>query len=414
MVLLLMFFIAYPITMSIFWIIGTLIYYIFIERRLKRKNINYHPSEGISFIIACYNEAETIADTIKNLDGLSFPLKEIIAVNDGSSDHTKEELLKLEDEYHIKFINLEENKGKANALNVAAKLAKYPYLMCVDADTIIDDDAPYYMIESLVNDASIGAVTGNPRIRNKSTLLGKIQTIEYASMIGSIKRAQTINGYVNTISGVFSLFNKKALQKNDFWDTDMITEDIAVSWKFHLSGYKIKYEPRALCWMLVPETFNGLWKQRVRWSQGGHEVILRDFKNMLKVRNVSLWLLFLEQILSVVWVYGIVVILAYTLLQLNFLDYYFYDYQLNIFLLSAFLLTFVNIIQFTLSLMIDSRYERKNNLFVIFLSWYPTFYWIINALVVIVAFPKALKRKKGEFATWTSPDRGNLKESNQD
>lgn len=411
---LLMFFIAYPITMSIFWIIGTLIYYIFIERRLKRKNINYHPSEGISFIIACYNEAETIADTIKNLDGLSFPLKEIIAVNDGSSDHTKEELLKLEDEYHIKFINLEENKGKANALNVAAKLAKYPYLMCVDADTIIDDDAPYYMIESLVNDASIGAVTGNPRIRNKSTLLGKIQTIEYASMIGSIKRAQTINGYVNTISGVFSLFNKKALQKNDFWDTDMITEDIAVSWKFHLSGYKIKYEPRALCWMLVPETFKGLWKQRVRWSQGGHEVILRDLKNMLKVRNVSLWLLFLEQILSVVWVYGIVAMLAYTLLQLNFLDYYFYDYQLNIFLLSAFLLTFVNIIQFTLSLMIDSRYERKNNLFVIFLSWYPTFYWIINALVVIVAFPKALKRKKGEFATWTSPDRGNLKESNQD
>ena len=112
MELLLMFFIAYPITMSIFWLIGTLIYYIFIERRLKRKNINYHPSEGISFIIACYNEAETIADTIKNLDGLSFPLKEIIAVNDGSSDHTKEELLKLEDEYHIKFINLEENKGK--------------------------------------------------------------------------------------------------------------------------------------------------------------------------------------------------------------------------------------------------------------------------------------------------------------
>ncbi|MDT3993560.1 poly-beta-1,6-N-acetyl-D-glucosamine synthase, partial [Mammaliicoccus fleurettii] len=330
MELLLMFFIAYPITMSIFWIIGTLIYYIFIERRLKRKNINYHPSEGISFIIACYNEAETIADTIKNLDGLSFPLKEIIAVNDGSSDHTKEELLKLEDEYHIKFINLEENKGKANALNVAAKLAKYPYLMCVDADTIIDDDAPYYMIESLVNDASIGAVTGNPRIRNKSTLLGKIQTIEYASMIGSIKRAQTINGYVNTISGVFSLFNKKALEKNDFWDTDMITEDIAVSWKFHLSGYKIKYEPRALCWMLVPETFKGLWKQRVRWSQGGHEVILRDLKNMLKVRNVSLWLLFLEQILSVVWVYGIVAMLAYTLLQLNFLDYYFYDYQLNI------------------------------------------------------------------------------------
>ncbi|ASE35561.1 poly-beta-1,6-N-acetyl-D-glucosamine synthase [Mammaliicoccus sciuri] len=410
MKLLLLFFIVYPIAMSIFWIIGTLIYYIFIERKLKAKHINYQPQEGISFLIACYNEESTIAETIKNLNDLSYPIKEIIAVNDGSSDQTKAELLRLKQAYKIKFINLEENRGKANALNIAAQYAQYPYLMCIDADTIIDDDAPYYMVESLVDDPSIGAVTGNPRIRNKSTLLGKIQTIEYASMIGSIKRAQTINGFVNTISGVFTLFNKKALEKNQYWDTDMITEDIAVSWKFHLSGYKIKYEPRALCWMLVPETFKGLWKQRVRWSQGGHEVILRDFKNMLKVRNISLWLLFIEQILSVIWVYGIVVILCYTILRLNFLDYYFYNYQLNIFLISAFLLTFINIIQFTISLLIDSRYERKNNLFVIFLSWYPTFYWLINAIVVVVAFPKALKRKKGAFATWTSPDRGNIKE----
>ncbi|MCD8898506.1 poly-beta-1,6-N-acetyl-D-glucosamine synthase [Mammaliicoccus sciuri] len=404
------FFTIYPITMSIFWIMGTLIYYVFIERNLKLKGINYQPQEGISFIIACYNEESTIAETIKNINELSYPIKEIIAVNDGSSDHTKSELIKLKQQYRIKFINLEENRGKANALNIAAQYAQYAYLMCVDADTIIDDDAPYYMVESLVDDPTIGAVTGNPRIRNKSTLLGKIQTIEYASMIGSIKRAQTINGFVNTISGVFSLFNKKALEKNQYWDTDMITEDIAVSWKFHLSGFKIKYEPRALCWMLVPETFKGLWKQRVRWAQGGHEVILRDFKKMFKVRNISLWILYFEQILSVLWVYGIIIILGYNLLELNLLEYYFYNYKLNIFLISAFLLTFINIIQFTLSLIIDSRYERKNNLFVIFLSWYPTFYWLINAIVVIVAFPKAIKRKKGVFATWTSPDRGNLKE----
>lgn len=38
----------------------------------------------------------------------------------------------------------------------------------------------------------------------------------------------------------------------------MITEDIAVSWKLHLRGYRIKYEPLAMCWMLVPETLGGL------------------------------------------------------------------------------------------------------------------------------------------------------------
>lgn len=87
-------------------------------------------------------------------------------------------------------------------------------------------------------------------------------------MVGSIKRAQSITGKINTISGVFTLFRKSAIEQVNKWDIDMITEDIAISWKFHLSNLKIEYEPRALCWMLVPETVGGLWKQRVRWAQG--------------------------------------------------------------------------------------------------------------------------------------------------
>ena len=57
-------------------------------------------------------------------------------------------------------------------------------------------------------------------------------------------------------------------------------------------------------------------------------------------------------------------------------------------------MTFINIIQFTVALFIDSRYEKKNIAGLIFVSWYPTIYWIINAAVVIFAFPKALKERK--------------------
>ena len=42
--------------------------------------------------------------------------------------------------------------------------------MCLDADTIVDQDAPYYMIENFKHDPKLGAVTGNPRIRNKSSI----------------------------------------------------------------------------------------------------------------------------------------------------------------------------------------------------------------------------------------------------
>lgn len=188
----------------------------------------------------------------------------------------------------------------------------------------------------------------------------------------------------------------------------MITEDIAVSWKFHMHHYEIRYEPRALCWMLVPETFTGIWKQRLRWAQGGHEVVLREFKSMLKQPNLPLWLLYLEQLISIIWVYSVLFLLAFTIINIDVLDYYFYAYNVNLLILASIILTTVNVIQFTVSLVIDSRYERKNIVYLFFLCWYPTFYWLINACVAVFAFPKALRRKKGAFATWSSPDRGNI------
>lgn len=106
------------------------------------------------------------------------------------------------------------NRGKANALNQGVKHASYDYVICLlDTDTMIDDDAPYYMIENFKKNPKLGTVTGNPRIRNKSSILGKIQTIEYASLIGCIKRSQSLAGAVNTISGVFTLFKKSALKE---------------------------------------------------------------------------------------------------------------------------------------------------------------------------------------------------------
>ena len=110
--------------------------------------------------------------------------------------------------HDFKFVDLQVNRGKANALNEGVKQASYDYVMCLDADTIVDQDAPYYMMNNFKKNPKLGAVTGNPRIRNKSSILGKIQTIEYASLIGCIKRSQSLAGAINTISGVFTLFKK--------------------------------------------------------------------------------------------------------------------------------------------------------------------------------------------------------------
>lgn len=402
---LMQFLLFYPLIMSLVWFIGSLIYYFTYERR-KSEKPNKEITDGISFLVSCFNEEDTVADTLKSIVQLSYPIKEVIFINDGSSDRTAEVLKDLQSTYEFAFIDLPENNGKANALNTAAKQAKYPYIMCVDSDTIIDDDAPYYMIENFINYENVGAVTGNPRIRNKHTLLGKIQIIEFASIIGTIKRTQQVNGFVNTVSGVFTLFSKEILEEVGYWDIDMITEDIALSWKLHLNGNRVIYEPRALCYMLVPETLRGLFKQRIRWAQGNQEVLLRDGLSVFKRKNISFFILFLEQIISVLWVVLMTLSFAIVLLRVNLLDFYFYQDSFNILLVSAFFLISMNIILFTFALLLDSRYEKGNLRYILYLSWYPTFYWLLNSLSIVIAIPRALKRKKGEFATWSSPDRG--------
>ena len=163
-------------------------------------------------MLACYNESETVRDTLSNVLALNYP-KEIIIINDGSSDNTAEIIYEMKQHHDFKFVNLQVNRGKANALNEGVKHSSYDYVMCLDADTIVNQDAPYYMMDNFKQDPKLGAVTGNPRIRNKSSILGKIQTIEYASLIGCIKRSQSLAGAINTISGVFTLFKKVHLKK---------------------------------------------------------------------------------------------------------------------------------------------------------------------------------------------------------
>ena len=148
----LLFPLMYPLFMSIYWIVGTVYYVACYERKLKRKVDKDIGDMGISFLIPCYNEETTIKDTILNVYNLEFPNKEIIVINDGSSDDSARILEQLAHEIDFKFINLRENKGKANALNEGINHAKFDYVMVIDADTIIDNDGPYYMIQHFKND----------------------------------------------------------------------------------------------------------------------------------------------------------------------------------------------------------------------------------------------------------------------
>ncbi len=390
----------YPITMALFWILGSIFYYF----RNERKEQNLDDEEPmISILIPAYNEGDNIIHIVERMSKLNYSNYEMIIINDGSNDQSPHIEKKLLDYYsNVRFIDLKENCGKANALSLGLLAAKGEFLMCVDGDSFLDEDCLKHMIKHFTasnNGEKVGAVTGNPRVRNRTTLLSKIQLTEYASIISLIKRAQRTYGQVMTVSGVCVMYRKQALVDCGMWDRDMVTEDIAVTWKLERAGWSVRYESKAMCYMLVPETIKGIVKQRQRWAKGGQEVIGRHASIFLHWKNHRLWPVYMEQILSYAWVILWVVMTIGEIIDPHISAYWKAQY-----------IALVCMFQFVFALLLDRRYDKHlmRNFFPA--AWYPFLYWLVNNFVALSTLPSSIFKRNQRLATWTSPDRGFVEE----
>lgn len=400
----------YPVFMSYVWMAGALYYFFYRERAKDYKPNNPPPlreTPPVTFLVPCHNEGANVEETIASLLEQDYPDFEVIAINDASTDDTGERLNKLAaTERKLRVIHFQTNQGKAVGLRIGALATSNEYLICIDGDALLDTHATRWLIRHFLEGSRVGAVTGNPRVRNRTTLLGKIQVGEFSAIIGLIKRAQRIYGRVFTISGVVAAFRKSALHDVGYWNVDMITEDIDVSWRLQLAHWDIRYEPNALCWILMPETLKGLWRQRLRWAQGGVEVFRRYFRRLLKWRSRRMWIIGLELIVSTFWAYtigfvfclwglGLLLPLPPPFNVLSILPGW-----------SGVILGVTCLIQFGVSLAIDSRYEPSLGKYYYWMIWYPMVYWMLHSAATIVALPIALSKARGKRAIWVSPDRG--------
>ncbi|EJN07879.1 poly-beta-1,6-N-acetyl-D-glucosamine synthase [Herbaspirillum sp. YR522] len=397
----------YPLVMTHVWLAGAALYYIKWERGQPERIVLGH-TPMVSILLPCHNEEDNIHDTIGWLARQDYPDYEIVAINDGSSDNTGALLDQLCTRHpRLRVAHLAENQGKAVALHVGALMSRSEYLVCIDGDALLDVNACSWMVSHFAY-PNVGAVTGNPRIRNRSTLLGKIQVGELSSIVGIIKRAQRIYGRIFAVSGVIVAFRKSALADVDFWTPDMITEDVDITWKLQRAGWDVRFEPNAKCWILMPETLAGLWKQRVRWAQGGCEVFLRNAGVLLHWKQRHMVPMYLELGASLLWVYAVVMLSAIEVVDLllgpgsTLPPWHLLLSTQNTF----FVLMLASLLQFAFGLYLDSRYEKKLWKTYFWIIWYPLVYWLIIICATFVGLPKAVFKKKGKRAIWTSPDRG--------
>jgi poly-beta-1,6-N-acetyl-D-glucosamine biosynthesis protein PgaD len=260
---------AYPFLMAWYWILGALLFGM-IRRGVpppwEPPPLDVYPL--VSILVPCHNETDQLDETLSALSAVQYPSYEVIAIDDGSTDDTWAKLVEAAARYPwLRIIRLTTNQGKSVALNTGAALARSDFLVCIDGDAMLGPFAVHWLMWAFARNGRIGAISGNPRIRNRSTLLGRLQVGEFTSIVGLIKRAQTLYGVIFTVSGVICAFRRRALMEVGFWAPEALTDDVDVTLRIQLADWRAVYEPRALCWILMPETLLGLWRQRLRWSE---------------------------------------------------------------------------------------------------------------------------------------------------
>lgn len=311
----------------------------------------------------------------------------------------------------LRDLHLQKNMGKAHGINLALAISHGEIIVTLDADSMLDEHAVEWAVWHFNIFPRVGAVTGNPRVRNRTTLLAKIQTAEYSSVIGLIKRAQRLMGKVMTVSGVVAAWRRSAVVHAGLWDTKAITDDIEMTWRLETKFWDVRYETNMLCWMLVPESLSGLWKQRCRWAQGGVEVMRRHYDVWKDWRQRRIWPIYVDYFLGTCWAYAFTIYLcAWLVMALCQLFTAGPAVLADLLGTSPFwgwngaIVAAICLLQLFTSLCIDSRYEPGLWRLMIWVAWYPLAYWAFNSFATVAATPRGLFRNMDKAATWASPD----------
>lgn len=251
-----------------------------------------NPTTGVSIVIAARNEEAGIADTIRRAARTDYdgPVTIILADN-GSTDGTRAVAEATAAELGIDLVVTHEpTPGKAHALNRALEAVTTPYVVTVDADTLLHPEALRRLVSRLESaPPDTVAVAGAVLVRNsRNNLLTRMQEWDYYLGIAAVKRMQGLYQSTLVAQGAFSIYRTEDVRRVGGWP-DAIGEDIVVTWRLMEHGDRVFSEPTAVAFTDVPVDLRHFVRQRARWARGMFEG-LRAVPPWRQHRVLSRWI----------------------------------------------------------------------------------------------------------------------------
>jgi cellulose synthase/poly-beta-1,6-N-acetylglucosamine synthase-like glycosyltransferase len=272
---------AYPfIFLAIFFEVFVLVTLLSKPARLARARAKSVLTPSVAVIVPCYNEDSTIAGTVESLFALDYPASklEIILVNDGSTDGTREAMDRFASHQQVRVIH-KENGGKHTALNLGIASTEAEFIGCLDADSFVEPDALRHIIASFTNN-NVAATTAAMSIHNPRKLIEHMQNAEYSFGITARHAIASING-LHVTPGPFSFYRHSVIKKLGGFRYAHQTEDMEMALRIQEAGYEIENAPQARVYTKAPKTIKTLIKQRVRWTTGFLRNILGEYRGLI-------------------------------------------------------------------------------------------------------------------------------------
>jgi cellulose synthase/poly-beta-1,6-N-acetylglucosamine synthase-like glycosyltransferase len=280
---------------------------------------------SVSILVPAYNEEKVVIRTIRSALAVDYPLFEVIVINDGSDDGTREAVisafgLKKIDHvyrnvlrtvavrgfyYNPDMPNLlmidKERSGKADALNCGIAVSRSPYFCSLDADSLLEKDSLIKLMTPIMQShVPVIACGGVVKILNGVALkdisiteiklprrsLPLFQIVEYGRTFLFGRMGWSALNSLLILSGAFSLFSKAAVIEVGGYRKKNTSEDMEIIVRLHehylrkKKPYRIKFISDPICWTEVPESMKMLGRQRRRWHLGLLQTLFQN-KSML-------------------------------------------------------------------------------------------------------------------------------------
>jgi len=226
-----------------------------------------------------FNEIHVVDQLLDAVSALDYPREKLqIQILDDSTDDTRQvceqAASRLQEKgVNVQYIHRHHRVGfKAGALQDAMPVATGEFLLIFDADFVPPPDLLQRMIHYFTDD-KVGMVQARWSHLNQSdSLLTRLQAMMLDGHLVLEQTARSRSGHFFNFNGTAGIWRKKCITESGGWEHDTLTEDMDLSYRAQMKGWRFTYLKDITVPAELPPDMDGFKSQQHRWTKGSIQV----------------------------------------------------------------------------------------------------------------------------------------------